>query len=532
MMTVTEVTPLLVSSQNKQHSFVSKSFVSNDTNSNKNNNTLKNNNTINTAASASYYGTIINMMKTCMGTGCLALAYACQQGGIILYIIGLLLIALWNYVVMFLLIDCLIYIPETSVTRTESLVYEKDDINNKDLLYTCSVEKSVPNSANEDTISRSDNVPDDNCDFVHKSVVSGVTLTATKSTMGRIAYYAFGLFGLQILDCVIIILFLGIITAYVAATITFLRDTPITINRWWDAILTGCIMGTIAIVPDIGYLSNASGIGLVVLLLAFLVIAGYGINDNVTSSTSTLDMDMNTTHVLSSVSNQLVLWPTSLHGISHYYGIVVFGYGLVPLTYNFHESMQQPKRIISAAATALLLVATSYILLGIGLYALFPNLTADVLHELPVTGIIPSMTRLAMVGTIITTAPLIIVPCSELLEGQWFAEMRPLVLRRAIVRYGLVFVCVIVAVVLPNFVDVLALVGCFCVALVSFCVPPALHLRVSYLAHVQDVAKMHNVISTELTNRNSFSNSILLDILLLLLGIIATIVSTACTLMK
>jgi amino acid permease len=482
---------------------------------------------------ASYGGTITNIMKTCLGTGCLALPYACQQGGIILYVIGLIFIAIWNYIVMFLLIDCLRYIPFIASstqrnTKQPPLQNRNETIQNENEEYN--------HMKNIDDVSNSKNV-DVTISTDLLQLPSSSPPPCGISTMGLVAWYSFGTFGLQILDCIIVILFLGIITAYVAAGITFLHDTPFTTNhRWYDAILIGFIMGTLAIVPDIGYLSRASGIGLIVLFTTFFVIAGYAfISPTITEESSSLYSTSTTTNMMQITSTQndtaIRLWPTSINSISHYYGIAVFGYGAVPLTYNFQESMQEPHRIVSATANAMALVAFSNVAVGVGLYLLFPNLTADILHELPSTGFLPSMTRLAMVGTIIATAPLLIVPCSELLEGRWVNVVHSPVMRRATMRYGLVSICVMVAVSLPDFVEVLALVGCFCVALVSFCVPPALHLRLLYLSHLNQNKQICGTMSS--IDSESFpSKHAMLDIILLVWGVAATVVSTMCTLMR
>ena len=220
--------------------------------------------------------------------------------------------------------------------------------------------------------------------------------------------------------------------------------------------------------------------------------------------------------------NGLALWPQSLSGISHWFGIVVFGYGIVPLTYNLQESMKQPDRIVGASALSLLGVAVTYIVMGVGLYALFPHLESDVLHELPSTGLLPIVTRLAMTGTVLVTAPLLIVPCSELLEGKFFVDHSSD--HRAAVRFGVVGVGVVVAVLLPSFVEVLSFVGCFCVATVSFILPPLLHLRLVYLAHVRDKD------AAATTRRRLNKTEVVVDAVLLVWGIVATVISSICTL--
>jgi amino acid permease len=215
----------------------------------------------------------------------------------------------------------------------------------------------------------------------------------------------------------------------------------------------------------------------------------------------------------------------------------------VPLTFSFQESMQQPERMISASTTALVCVALTYIVLGVGLYALFPNLTSDVLHELPPTGLLPVITRLAMIGSILATAPLLIVPCADLLEGKchssktnttvsvtttaipsWISHS---LIRRTLARFGIVAACVMVATALPDFVDVLALVGCFCVAFVSFCVPPLLHGRLVYNRQVtKSVPHRAGIVH----QRSLPIRDIMLDVALFMLGMVVTIVSTICTL--
>jgi amino acid permease len=184
----------------------------------------------------------------------------------------------------------------------------------------------------------------------------------------------------------------------------------------------------------------------------------------------------------------------------------VFGYGTVPLTYNFKESMREPTRVVGATVLALTGVAASYMIAGVGLYALFPTLTADVLHELPSKGVLPSLTRWSLCGVILTTAPLLIVPVCEMIEGKLGAASRR---QRALVRFAGVSCCVGVAVLLPNFVEALAFVGSFCVATVSFCLPPVLRLQLSH---------------------KNLQHRSLLDIIMLVAGILATCTATICTL--
>jgi amino acid permease len=333
------------------------------------------------------------------------LAFACQQGGIVLYVAGLMAIAAWNVIAVQKLVRCLRYIPEKPVPipndrgREHATPHilpcpEEEEETFRVTPITTSMTEEAAAEANEEE--RSSPPP--------HHPPSGT------STLGRVAWYAFGDPGLMALDILFVLLLLGIIIAYVSAVTSFLADTPFSINTSFDAVITGIIMGVFSLVPDLGYLSSASALGLTVLLAAFIVIACYGIfgtqspssqqhpeDGLVASSDTTIE-----SFLWSESPDILALWPRSLSGLSHFFGIVVFGYGVVPLTYNFHESMREPDRLVEATSIALSGVATLYVIMGVGLYALFPHLTADVLHELPETGILPILTRLAMTWVVVS----------------------------------------------------------------------------------------------------------------------------------
>jgi solute carrier family 36 (proton-coupled amino acid transporter) len=396
---------------------------------------------------SSVANTMINLMKTMMGTGILALPYACQQGGLVLYSFGMIAIGAWNVFCVSRLVKCL------------------------DLLPT-----------------------DNNAD----GTSSSSSLHAGISTFAKVAWYSYGDLGLHLVDGMMILLLIGIVVAYVAAVMSFMADTPLSINPNVDAILTGLAMVSLSLVPNLDYLTRASSIGLLVLLMAFVVITGYGVHDRYWPAPApTADQQ----------DVSLKIWAGSWANVSHWFGIVVFGYGIVPLTYNFHESMREPHRLEEVMALAVTSVALLYLLLGVGLYLLFPMLESDILHLMPSDrdAWIPLGTRVGLSATIIATAPLLIVPCSQIIEGRILSRNRPSLL----VRLGVVFTCVLIAVVVPGFVRVVSLVGCLCVAVVSFCLPPVFHWRLSLLY-----------------GNDKHTTTRWVDLLLLAWGIVATIVST------
>mmetsp|Transcript_34650 Transcript_34650/g.49189 ORF Transcript_34650/g.49189 Transcript_34650/m.49189 type:complete len:147 (-) Transcript_34650:159-599(-) len=110
---------------------------------------------------ATYRGTVINLMKTCAGTGTLALPFAARQSGILLNIFGLLCIAGWNLFSVQRLVDCLNYLDQQNQNNTSNI--------------------KAPEGA---------------------------------STFGKVAWYALGNKGLLALDIMMLLLLCGIIIAY------------------------------------------------------------------------------------------------------------------------------------------------------------------------------------------------------------------------------------------------------------------------------------------------------------------------------
>jgi Transmembrane amino acid transporter protein len=252
------------------------------------------------------------------------------------------------------------------------------------------------------------------------------------------------------------------------------------------------IVGTLSLVPDLGYLSKASASGLVVLGFTFATIAVYAKPSNVHGP-------------------HLNLWPhDGMTGASNWFGCVVFGFGVAPLTYNYYESMAQPQYLTNATAVALLGVALCYMLIGCSLLLLYFPVQGDILQQLPVDELVPLLVRLAMIVVVVLTSPLIVLPCGLILEEKLM--LNPTKQMQATIRYSICILCAIISVRIPAFVYVLSFVGCFCVALVGFVIPPLLHIAL--------VLKY---------NRGKPLMGLLLDFVMLAWGISAAVISSAYT---
>jgi len=393
----------------------------------------------------------LNIAKCCMGTGTLALPYAASQGGLLFNILGLAGISLWCVYSVDRLIKC-----SDIVASKEA---EEDDDNN-----------------NEDGKDNSSTSSSSSC---HRPP-SGI------STMGKVAWYCFGPIGLHLVDGMMIILLIGVVTAYEDAAIGFLQQSSIsTKSLYLDALCTLVLIAPLSCVPDVGFLSKYSAMGLLTILASFLTIFAYGILQN-----GLFQGLFNITWY--------DLWPQSISECSHWFGIVVFSYGLVPVIYNIQESMTQPSRINTATEIALWLVFVVYVIISDGVAIIYSPSSSieydpstlirrhyfdgDVIQHLPVKGLLPEFIRLAMTGVIIVTAPLLVIPCSELVEGRIFKDSSShqpktkLSLKSIVVRVALCTMCTCVSVFIPDFVSIVSFIGCFSVALVSFVFPPLFYV--------------------------------------------------------
>jgi amino acid permease len=402
---------------------------------------------------ASRIETSINIAKTCLGTGVIALPFAASQVECWLHVTGIILIALW------------------SLSCVQRLLYSLDLVH----FLKHSLKVIVPNECS--------------------------------GGLGEVAFFAFGKIGLHMMNLIFFLLLFMIIVAYLDAALGFLQDTFLaTDNPMWNVLLTAIIVGCLSSGSDIDSLSKASGFGIGMVAFVFLVIIfGYGDFQNVSE------------------------WPTtefSVTNFAQWYGTIVFGFGLVPLTYNFRASMMEPSDMIVASSMGLCGTCLMYIVMSIGVVLVFPatSLQGDVLQLLPNDSFLPTLVRLAMVGLVLTTAPLLVLPCGELVQdGVVKEEISPFFIR--------ISICILAALItlwLPEFVYVLSFVGsCWCV--LSFIVPPLFHFAL--------LRKVREVRHNPSNNRGEaywistpvFYRSYWIDLTLLLFGATATFSSSVYT---
>lgn len=486
---------------------------------------------------ASVSQTIINMTKTCMGTGCLALPFAAKQGGILLHVFGLIAVAIWGTITVHLLCQCYDLTHPSNINNEHTYLDDNNPDDQESLLLkrlSTSFTATGEETTSADSMSSYQSINQNNIQEMSPDNTANENNVPPKgtTTLSKLAWFACGPVGATTLDIVMVVYLVGVIVTYLNATRSFLQDTMYYTTGIGvvDSLLLAAVMGSLSIVPHTGYLAKASVVGLAALLLSFCVIAWYGFLGGGTSveegdrwSLSSGDAASDSPAVenastSSSTSITDFLLPINgLAGVSQWFGCVVFGFGVTPLTFNFKEAMAEPHHLLLATKWSMLAVAIVYTIFGLGLLWLFPHIHGDVLHELPAEGWVPTATRLAMVLVVLATAPLIIVPCGEIIEKRLLVVFNLQTSRahhiwryRVIVRWSICLVCATISAMVPGFVDVLSFVGCCCVAVVGFCLPPFLHLVLTW-------------------QRGTPVASLGFDMALLVWGVLATVVSTVYT---
>ena len=423
---------------------------------------------------ATSWQTALNVAKCCMGTGTLALPYAASQGGYVLSSIGFILMGLWN-----------LYCVDRMIQCGDLLLAIMDQ------QQQTNAHKIIRKSSSEDSM-----------------IPSDTTLRAF--TFGKVVWAATGTTGLIFYDIIMVILMLGIIVAYEGsflpllfcllyficgsiisrklldclltflfwhkgAALSFISRTPLSSgSSKMDAFWVAMSIIPISCVPDISFLSKFSALGIGTIILTFSVIFAYGLFGEHQQQTSISPNIINS------------LWPQDAAiGVANWFGVAAFSFGVVPITYNIQESMAEPSLMIQATRMGLGIVILLYLVISNGVAALFSTsnepFQGDVLRYLPNTWVAASV-RLAMAFVVLfTTAPIIVVCCGELIEGRVFGDSyKAEPFYRIITRAGICVFTTSVSVYVPGFVIVISVIGCCCVALVSFALPPLFFILLTW----------------------------------------------------
>ncbi len=203
-------------------------------------------------------------------------------------------------------------------------------------------------------------------------------------------------------------------------------------------------------------------------------------------------------------------------------------YFVVAFAHEKRDSMANPRHINLSLKIGLLMVYAGYIAMSNGIRVLFsPSYVflGDVLQAMPGAWI-SNVVRVLMTFVISVTAPLIVIPCGEMMEGKLgigsmvdesgqrqssTSTSASTTRRRALIRVPFCLACMVLSELVPNgFVHLLSFIGCFCVATTSFVLP--------------------SLFCLQLSRRTSADGMFLCDAAALAVGVVATCVTSSLTL--
>lgn len=327
-----------------------------------------------------------------------------------------------------------------------------------------------------------------------------------------------------------ILLLCGITIAYDDALIGFIGATPFsTGSPIFDSLWTVLIIAPLSCVPDLSYLSKCSALGIFAIFITFWVISCYGILENGLAGFSYISWED--------------MWPKDLTGACNWFGVVAFGYGVTPIAYNIQESMAYPEKMPKATKYALLMVCGAYVIISNGVAILFKpsvdEFQGDVLQELPESWL-PTSVRLAMALVVLVTIPLLVSPCSQLLEGKFGMNLYSSLALRFSIRFSICLLCSGVASFIPGFVHIISFIGAFCMSLTSFVFPPIMHINLLKRSYQDKTTNNGSSLFISFREVERFSNtekekekelrSMLIDTVLLICGILVTMFASFLTL--
>jgi amino acid permease len=470
---------------------------------------------------ASEWTTVITLSKICIGTGILTLPSAFTSGGYLVSIILMYLVMRWNLYGVNRLLVCEegVTIMTSEVTSPVALRRRLSSAHGNDLPNLSRngsfADQRVSDLAGsltiDDSFLKHPSVSFDPLTSLPRanSIVGGAPTPppelSTESTISRIAYLCFGTSGKSLIFYAITSLMFGVCTSYQVAASTFITGDPfllslmspvtslVGISTVADIGRFTSFLSFIVLYPlcvsfgNVNLLSKFSAMGLGAIVVTFLVI----LIPHIFTHGVTF---MNGANPLTIAS----LFPQSVSAVSQTFGIFSFSFGITPVIFSVKETMRAPSAFKKCATSALTLVFASYVVLGDGTALLLrpegvdePSLKGDVLSQLPSNYVLlSSFVRLMMCFVVCVSYPLCLIPCSEMIDRR-LAEVttnevsndvdslleKKKERRRKVIKTLLILSTTALSTLIPSFVLIVSLIGCFNVGVVSYIIPPLFHLR-------------------------------------------------------
>lgn len=373
------------------------------------------------------------------------------------------------------------------------------------------------------------------------------------STFSKLAYSACGWWGVAVTDASIIFTLIGVCISYEITFSQLMKDIPF-LNPFFSlpasyqvvclTYLCGVLSYPLCCVRNVAFLSPVSLGALLCLLVGIIAIIMFGEEEEWSSRAS-------------EIVTPLQLWPEDASHLTTFVGIAIFCFGLCTAAFPVEESMSHRDQFAKALKWCVMFVCSVYALVGIAiavLYSRHPDgIKGNILQNLPQHSATAALVRTCLSIVCILSFPLALVPPAQMIEqlllqsklqltfgGSAYQRItssppmitddedefqEPPVTLRAACRLGLVTVCTILAANVPCFGFVVSLLGCFTVSILSFVLPPLLHLMLVTIPESQHYAL--NLSQPFIITRHVVSDS-----LLLALGVITFVCATGITAME
>eukprot|EP01112_Ceratiomyxa_fruticulosa_P000684 TRINITY_DN1060_c0_g1_i9.p1 TRINITY_DN1060_c0_g1~~TRINITY_DN1060_c0_g1_i9.p1 ORF type:complete len:469 (-),score=74.70 TRINITY_DN1060_c0_g1_i9:68-1474(-) len=409
----------------------------------------------------------VNIIKSFVGVGILALPYGIRMAGLWAAIPSLFIIAVVSNYTIKNLIKCKREIllrrrVYDEIHRDTNHTYPNEDAHKLEHV-------SAPKA---------------------KLLTHGGVETADIISYGEIGTHIFGKMGLYLVNFAVITSQIGFCCAYVVFMSQNLYSIYTDIDlRFWVLIIYP-IITILSWIKNIKYLSPTSIFANLALLLGITVVFYFGFS-------------------------RLELVPVSeypgirISTFPMFFGIAVFGFEGINLAIPIESNMRKPQNYFRLLDIAMIIIFLLYSAFGVFGYLFFRDQTSDIITEnLPKASVVTVVTKVALVAELLCTYPIQLFPVCNIVEDAIFKPETTFVeVKRVMVRTVLVSLTVVVAIFIPYFDLVTSLIGSFSNSMAAFIFPTIFMISV-------------------FRGRLSWSQ-IILNIVILIIGIIASAVSSA-----
>jgi sodium-coupled neutral amino acid transporter 11 len=185
-------------------------------------------------------------------------------------------------------------------------------------------------------------------------VNSGVNLSSDNSIFSALARHALGPSGTRLLDFSLIVTTLGVCVVYQLSSGQLLDSAGLAlVSSGWNTplctLLSGVVIYPLTLPTSLAFLSKAAVGAMLCLLVGFAVIFYDGASRGAGVPPLTTNM----------------LFNNSLKGISVYFGIIAFSFGIPSMLFPIQTEMRNPEKIQTAVRHGLGGVFLVYALLGV-----------------------------------------------------------------------------------------------------------------------------------------------------------------------